>query len=92
MSAVPRDPFVKLREFLSWALRKGCTIQTGFTTGGYKRVTVVTAPDGKHVAIIDLEDDQAVPLPMYEYYARRLGFDGEFRPTTLGRFGGDNDD
>ena len=43
------------------------------------KVTVVTAPSGKHVSIIDLQDDEALPLPVYEQASRRLDLGEDFK-------------
>ena len=73
--------FISLNEYLSWANKSGCTIQTGFSVdsdGDTVHITIVTAPDDKYVVIHDVENDEKLPSRAYMCYDRRLGLESPF--------------
>ena len=80
MSAQLAEPFLRLGDYLKWAQEEhGCRIQTGVSTGPERMTTftVVIAPSEKHVVILDVAEDEYIPISMYRYYDRRLGLKSE---------------
>ena len=78
MSAHPfgGGPFLKLKEYLYWAATDmGCTVQTGYalTPDGEVLSTItVTAPNGRHVIILDADPEESLSLSELAHYDRRL--------------------
>ena len=73
--------FISLNEYLSWANKNGCHIQTGFTVdsdGETLHLTIVTAGDGKYAVIHDVNPDEKLPSNAYKQYDRRLGLKSPF--------------
>jgi len=73
--------FITLNEYLSWANKQGCQIQTGFTVdseGETVHITIVTAPNNKYAVIHSLEPEEKLPSYAFRQYDRRLGLQSSF--------------
>lgn len=75
MAAQFADLFIKLSDYVGWAVSEGCRIQTGFVASGSGAIsfTVITAPDGKYVVVHGVDPEEQLPYSVYKAYDRRLG-------------------
>ena len=79
MAAQIATPFTGIDDYLRWAKKQGCTIQTGYVSepDGMASNTVVTAPSKKFVIIHDVALGEYIPGYEFDYYSRRLGLKPE---------------
>jgi hypothetical protein len=69
--------FLKFKEYLYWAATvEKCTVQTGYAIeedGEVLSTHTITAPNGRHVIVLDLDPDESVSLSEIAFFDRRLG-------------------
>jgi hypothetical protein len=77
MSAYPFGGHPTFSTYLTWAAQKAaCKVQTGYKiakTGEALSMTRITAPNGKHVIVIDFGQDERLVPTFIAYLDRRLG-------------------
>ena len=77
MAAYPFGGHPTLGSYLAWAAQTaGCTVQTGYKLskeGTTLSLTRVTAPNGKHVIVVDYAQDEYLVPTFVAYLDRRLG-------------------
>lgn len=77
MPAYPFGGHPTLSAYLTWAAQEAnCTVQTGYRMpgeGGAVSMTRITAPNGKHVIIVDHAQDEKLVPTFIAYLDRRLG-------------------
>lgn len=67
-----------LGAYLAWAKGAGCDCQTGY--GGLHGLVFwkITAPNGRHVYIVDMQQDERLTSSTLNYFDRRLGMKSPF--------------
>jgi len=79
MSA-PFAPSPKLREYCDWARTKeGCKVESGVF--GTKAIVRITAPSGRSVRQVGLDQNETVSHSVIAHLDRRLGLDSPFPKT-----------
>lgn len=68
-------------EYLQWCCQQGCTMASGymqFPDGSMMSRQVITAPNGKHVTVMDMSNNERLMPSTVAYFDRRLGLDSPF--------------
>ena len=82
MSAWPFGGHPKFSEYCTWAAQdERCTVQTGFAVspeGAVHNQTMITAPSGRHVIVVDITQDEFLMPTMIAYLDRRLGLNSKW--------------
>ena len=77
MAAYPFGGHPKLSAYLTWAAQTaGCTVQTGYRLskdGEALSMTRLIAPNGRHVVIVDYNQEELLVPTFIAYLDRRLG-------------------
>ena len=67
-----------LGAYLAWAASEGCTCQTGYGGPGNLVFWEITAPSGKQVVVVDMQQGERLTSSYLNFLDRRLGMKSPF--------------
>lgn len=69
---------ISLGNYLHWARSVGCDCQTGYTNPSGSVFWEITAPSGRRVVIVDMQQGERLTSSYLNYLDRRLGLTSPF--------------
>lgn len=70
---------VKFGAYLAWAASQGCICECGYGGPHGSSCTKITAPSGKSVTVVGVQQTEALLSYSIRYYDRRLGLTSPFQ-------------